>query len=128
MAVQAQGGSEGGPSAQGRDPLAIYREAGINTDQENQIKELANQFEQANSTRLKTVMTELQEMKDLSLKAEPDEQAVLAKQEEISKLQSEMGLERIKLLLKIRHVLNAEQKQRLVEIMRKNMSAPPVNQ
>lgn len=125
MAVQAQGGPPGGGE---RDPLAIYREAGINSDQENQIKDLAKQFEEANTTRLKSVMTELQEMKELSLKAEPDEQAVLAKQEEISKLQSEMGMERIKLLLKIRHVLNAEQKQHLVDIMRKNMSAPPANQ
>src|SRR6516165_12352849 len=93
VAVQAQGGPEAtGPGGgfRERDPLAIYREAGINSDQENQIKELAKQFEEANATRLKSVMTELQEMKDLSLKAEPDEQAVLAKQEAISKLQGEM--------------------------------------
>ena len=119
-------GESGGPPPRARDPLSIYREAGINSDQENQIKELAKQFEEANATRLQSVMTQLQEMKELSLKPDPDEQAVIAKQEQISKLQAEMGMERIKLLLKIRHVLNAQQKQKLVEIMQKNMG-PPTN-
>ena len=133
MLAQSSGSESGGAPSEGpggprsRDPLSIYREAGINADQESQIKELANQFEQANATRLQSVMALLQEMKELSLKPDPDEQAVIAKQEQISKFQAEMGMERIKLLLKIRHVLNAEQKQKLVEIMKKNMSGPPAN-
>jgi Spy/CpxP family protein refolding chaperone len=63
-------------------------------------------------------------MKTLSLKPDPDEQAVISKQEQISKIQADMAMERIKLLLKIRHLLTADQKQRLVELMQKNAGAP----
>jgi Spy/CpxP family protein refolding chaperone len=121
--AQGAGGAAGSDRFRQRDPLAIYREAGINTDQETQIRGLAKQFEDANTAKLQSVMSQLQEMKTLSLKPEPDEDSVISKQEQINKLQGEMAMERIKLLLKIRHVLNAQQKQRLVELMQKNMAA-----
>lgn len=108
---------------QSRDPLAIYREAGIDSNQEGQIKQLAKEFEDANAVRLQNVMSQLQQMKALSLKPDPDEQAVIALQEQISKIQAEMAMERIKLLLKIRKLLNPEQKQRLVEQMKKGSPA-----
>lgn len=108
---------------QSRDPLAIYREAGIDSNQEGQIKQLAKEFEDANAVRLQNVMSQLQQMKALSLKPDPDEQAVITLQEQISKIQAEMAMERIKLLLKIRKLLNPDQKQRLVEQMKKGSPA-----
>jgi Spy/CpxP family protein refolding chaperone len=101
------------------DPLAIYRAAGIDKNQEAQIRQLAKEFDEANATRLQSMSSCLREMQTLSLKPDPDEQAVLGKQEQVNKLQAEMSIARIKLLLKIRGLLNTEQKQKLVEIMQK---------
>jgi hypothetical protein len=106
------------------DPLAIYREAGINKDQENQIRQMAKEFDTANLARLQSVSSLMHEMQAMSLKSEPDEQAVLDKQDQISKAQAEMSTARIKLLLKIRSVLTKEQKQRLIDLMQKGMGAP----
>lgn len=99
------------------DPLAIYREAGIDKEQERKIRKMAKDFEDLQRVRLKLVANLLKEMKTLSLAVEPDEKQVLAKQDEINKAQATMAVERVKLLLKIRAILNLEQKQRLVQLL-----------
>lgn len=99
------------------DPVAIYREAGIDKEQERKIRKMAKDFEDLQRVRLKLVANLLREMKTLSLVVEPDEKQVMAKQDEINKAQAIMANERVKLLLKIRAILNIEQKQRLVELL-----------
>jgi Spy/CpxP family protein refolding chaperone len=118
-AVLAQGGPPGG-GAGGRDPLAIYREAGINADQETSIKDIVKEFESANSVRIDKMRNLLNDMRSLSLQPAPEEDKVLAKQDEINKVQAEVSNERIKLLLKIRAVLKDDQKKKLVDLMQKS--------
>jgi hypothetical protein len=57
-------------------------------------------------------------MRNLQMQPDPNETTALAKQDEINKVQAEMGTERTKLVLKIRNILDFEQKQRLIENMR----------
>jgi Spy/CpxP family protein refolding chaperone len=120
--VLAQGGPAGGG---GRDPLSIYRDAGINADQETQIKDIVKEFESANTVRIDKMRNLLQDMRSLSLQPAPEEEKVLSKQDEINKVQAEVSNERIKLLLKIRAVLNMDQKKKLVEMMQKSAPGGP---
>lgn len=101
------------------DPLAIYREAGIDREQEKKIRMLAKEFEDAQKVRLELMANLLKEMRNLQMEPDPDEKKALAKQDEINKVQAEMGSERVKLVLKIRNVLTFEEKQRLVQNMRR---------
>lgn len=100
-----------------REPLAVYREAGIDLEQERKIRRLAKDFEEQQKVRLKLYANLLKDMRTLELIPAPDEKKVYAKQDELNKLQAEIGTERIKLLLAIRDVLSPEQKQRLVELI-----------
>ncbi len=100
------------------DPLAIYKEAGIDQEQERKIRILAKEFEDGQRVRLALFGNLLKEMRDLQFEPDPDERKVLAKQDEINKVQAEMGTERAKLVLKIRSILSFEEKQRLVTNLR----------
>jgi len=100
------------------DPLAIYREAGIDKEQEKKIRQLAKEFEDGQRVRLALMANLLKDMRNLQMQPDPNEKTALAKQDEINKLQAEMGTERTKLVLKIRNILDFEQKQRLIENMR----------
>ena len=99
------------------DPLTIYREAGVSTDQENQIRSLVKGFEEETTSHIDSLRKMLKEMRDLSLQPQPDESAVLAKQDQINQTQNQIATGRIKLLLKIRAMLSKEQKQKLVDLM-----------
>jgi hypothetical protein len=100
------------------DPLAIYREAGIDREQEKKIRQLAKEFEDGQRVRLALMANLLKDMRNLQLQPDPNEKTALAKQDEINKVQAEMGTERTKLVLNIRNVLDFEQKQRLVQNMK----------
>ncbi len=100
------------------DPLAIYREAGIDREQEKKIRQLAKEFEDGQRVRLALMANLLKDMRNLQMQPDPNEKTALAKQDEINKVQAEMGTERTKLVLKIRNVLDFEQKQRLVQNMK----------
>lgn len=100
------------------DPLAIYREAGIDKEQEKKIRQLAKEFEDGQRVRLALMANLLKDMRNLQMQPDPNEKTALAKQDEINKVQAEMGTERTKLVLKIRNILDFEQKQRLIENMR----------
>lgn len=106
------------------DPLAIYREAGIDKEQETKIRQLAKDFEDGQRVRLALIGNLLKDMRNLQMQPDPNEKIVLAKQDEINKVQAEMGTERTKLVLKIRNVLDFEQKQRLIQNMKPNAHAP----
>ncbi|MBX9667280.1 MAG: periplasmic heavy metal sensor [Candidatus Obscuribacterales bacterium] len=99
------------------DPLALYRMAGINGDQEEQIRKLAKDFEDAQRVRAKTAFAKYKELSDLQLQPDPVEEDVLAKQEEINKVIAEMATERMKLLLKVRKVLTPDQRKKLVALL-----------
>ncbi len=106
------------------DPLAIYREAGIDKEQETKIRQLAKDFEEGQRVRLALIGNLLKDMRNLQMQPDPNEKIVLAKQDEINKVQAEMGTERTKLVLKIRNVLDFEQKQRLIQNMKPTAHTP----
>lgn len=114
-AALAQGGEAGGPPP---DPVAIYRQAGANEEQEGEIRRLAKSFDEVQRVRLKNLVGLIKGMSELQLQPTPNDDEVLAKQEEINKLSGEMSTERIKLLLKIRKVLKPEQRDKLVAIIK----------
>ncbi len=121
--AQSQGGQAGSTGAAG-DPMAIYRQAGVNQEQETRIRQLAKDFEDQARVKAKRVAGLLAEMHDLSLQVDPDEKAVIGKQEEINALTGEMATDRIKLLLSIRKQLTEAQKQKLVGMMKGAEPAP----
>lgn len=100
------------------DPIAIYRQAGISKEQEEKIKEFAKEFEEATSVRAQTMLNHMRQIRELSLEPDPDEQKVLTNQAEINKLQAQVAIDRIRLLLKIRKTLTTEQKSKLVALMK----------
>lgn len=114
--VHAQGGA--GATGAAADPMAIYRQAGVSQEQEMRIRQLAKEFEDQARVKAKRMMGLIQEMHNLSLEIDPDEKAVLAKQDEINGVNADMASDRIKLLLQIRKQLTAEQKQKLVGMMK----------
>lgn len=118
--AQAQAGSTGAAS----DPMTIYRQAGVSQEQEMRIRQLAKEFEDQARVKAKRMMGLIQEMHQLSLELDPDEKAVLAKQDEINSVTAEMANDRIKLLLSIRKQLTEAQKQKLVGMMKEGSSAP----
>ena len=113
--AQAQTGQQ---AAGGGDPMSIYRAAGVSSEQEMRIRQLAKDFEDQARVKAKRVAGLLQEMHELSLQADPEEKSVLGKQDEINQMTSEMATDRIKLLLSIRKTLSPEQKQKLITIMK----------
>lgn len=113
------------PSMGGEDPMEIYRKAGIDQEQEVRIRQCAREFEEQARVKRKMLFELMQQMQQISLQPEPDENAVMTKQGEINKVNSEMANERIKLLLKIRSVLTKEQKEKLVGLMREAYARRP---
>lgn len=110
------------------DPLAIYRECGANGEQELKIRQLASEYEKSARVRLQRVKNMQQQLKEQSYCAELDEKKVLGLQEEINALQSGLALERLKLMLSIRQLLDAQQKEKLVQLMKeKNEPAAGLN-
>ncbi|MBZ0187796.1 MAG: hypothetical protein K8F91_16235 [Candidatus Obscuribacterales bacterium] len=118
--AQAQGQREEGRA---EDPVAIYKEAGINAEQEGRIRKLAKDFEMAQRVRFKTVTNYVKEMSALQMQPDPSEDEVLAKQQQLNEMTATMANERLKLMLKIRSILTAEQKQKLVSLIREKAEA-----
>lgn len=115
-AVEAQGpGPAGAPPE--RDVAAPYKALGADDGQLNQIRESSKLFEQESQGRAKQMMTLMRDMRQLMMQPDPDEKAVMAKQDEINKVQVEQAMARTKLMLKVRGILSPEQKQRLVQMM-----------
>jgi Spy/CpxP family protein refolding chaperone len=108
-------------SADSNDPVAIYKEAGINADQESNIRKLAQEYDQQSAVKLKTLNGLLHELRTLAYQPVLDANALLAKQEQINKLQSEMATGRIQMVIKIRTILTASQNEKLANILQARM-------
>ncbi len=106
-----------------RDPAAIYVQAGAGKEQENQIRTLAKDYETKSLDQSREVVDLLRSMHKLSLQPDLDEEKILATQEQINKLQANMALEKVKLLISIRKILTPEQRKNLVQLMRKRSLA-----
>ena len=100
------------------DPLALYKNAGIDSEQEGEIRKLMKEFESAHRVRLKSLFGMIKQMRNLQLQPNPNEEQVLELQEEINKASGVIATERIKLMLKIRKLLSPMQRQRLVKLVR----------
>ena len=110
------GGSAQNPAAS--DPMYIYKQVGINSEQEGEIRKQVKDFESAQRVRLKLLINLVKDMRSLQLQADPSEEEVLAKQTEINNVTSQSALERVKLMLKIRAILTPAQKQKLVDLVK----------
>ena len=101
------------------DPIAIYREAGASDDQLKKILRLANEYEKTEDEKAHVIIAELKRMRSLSLSPDVDGKAVIETQTKINTLQSDMALDKVNLLIKIRAILNKEQRIKLVELLQK---------
>lgn len=109
-----------------KDPLLIYRNAGINAEQEAKIKQIVQEYEKAGKVRVERLRNLSRQIKDLSYDAELDENKILTIQSEINELQATVNTERTKLMVKLRSVLTPEQKEKFVDLMREgDPQAPP---
>ncbi len=109
-----------------KDPLLIYRNAGINSEQEAKIKQIVQEYEKAGKVRVERLRNLSKQIKDLSYDAELDENKILNVQSEINELQATVNTERTKLMVKLRSVLTPEQKEKFVDLMREgDPQAPP---
>lgn len=108
-----------------RDPIEIYKKAGITEQQEEKIRTLAVEFENGMAAKADQVLGLLHEMRQLSGMANLDEKRIINTQKEINRLQGEMSLERVQLLINIRRMLSAEQREKLVKQMEKSRSSKP---
>ena len=114
--VLAQGQKATEQGGQRRDPLAIYRAAGINPQQEHKIRIITKDFDLMMMDKANHIIGLMQQMRALSLQPEPDQKLVLAKQDEINKLNGDMANERIRVIFKIRGVLTSDQRHRLAQL------------
>lgn len=121
--AQAQGGGDS-QDPRMQDPLALYKMAGINSEQEETIRTLAKEFESTQRVRVKSLVALYQQLKQIQLQPDPPEDQAIAKQEEINKLTGEMSTDRIRLLLKVRKVLTPEQRKKLISIMTEEPAQP----
>lgn len=117
--VQAQADSQNALT-QTSDPIATYKEAGADAGQQQKILTLANNYEKAQDEKAHELINELKHLKALSLSANLDEKTILQTQSGINKLQGEMAMDKMHLLINIRRILNQEQRNRLVKIMQRN--------
>lgn len=117
-AVQAETSAQGAkPQAQLRDPLAVYKAVGINKDQETKLQTLATDFRKLAMTKGQEMDALMRDMRALFMKPDPDETAVVSKQLAVNKLNGDMSVEHMKLMVRMRKVLTPEQKKKLVGMM-----------
>lgn len=110
------------------DPLMIYKQAGIDQDQEKKIRALILSFDNLIHEKIGRMKQLRSDMNTLSFQTDPDESVVMAKQAEMNKLNNEVSNERLKMMLKIRGIMTPPQKQKLVELMKQamqSMTQPP---
>lgn len=116
--VAITGGAASAQHDENRDPTAIYSQAGATPDQVQKIREMAKEFEQSATVKFERAKNLTKKMQDLSMLPMPDEKTVLATQDEINTLQTDLNNSRIKLMMKIRSLLNDEQRSHLVDLMK----------
>ena len=103
------------------DPVAVYKQAGINAQQESSIRKMAQDYDQESAVKMKALGSLLHELRMLAYQPVLDSNAVLAKQGQINKLQSEMATDRIQMIIKIRSTLTTAQNEKLADILKSRM-------
>jgi Spy/CpxP family protein refolding chaperone len=104
------------------DPISLYKEAGIDEKQQVKVLALANQYEETEDKKAHEMIAYLKNLRALSLVPDLDEKQILETQTDINKLQSEMALDRMHLLINIRRILNHDQRIKLVQLMQQARS------
>jgi hypothetical protein len=115
------------PPSTASDPATIYIQAGADTEQADKIRELRKNLDKVNQSKATELLALFKEMHGLTTHAELDKTKILAVQEKINILQSEMGTEKTRTLISIRKILTPKQRENLVEIIRKRSNAQPEN-
>jgi Spy/CpxP family protein refolding chaperone len=111
------------PNGDRKDPVAVYKEAGVNQEQEAKIRQLAQEFDKEARVRYERKKNLSRQLGDLSFVPELDEAKVIALQDEINDLASAMNRDRIKLMLKIRSLLTPEQRIKLCDLLKEKEKA-----
>lgn len=107
----------------GTDPLALYKEAGANEEQQKKISAAAKEFQDLAQGAKKRLDGIQQRMDALQMTPLPDEKAVLENQEQLNKLIGELNIARAKMMVKARAILTPEQREKVVEIIKKHRAA-----
>lgn len=97
-----------------RDPVLIYKQAGINLEQETKIRQLAHDYEKSAQIKAARIRNLAKEIRELSLEPELDETKIFSIQDEMNIEQAKLNKERVQLLISIRSLLNSEQRLKLV--------------
>src|SRR5437879_100832 len=100
-AAFAEGQTVTSPGSMRGDRLAMYRAAGIDKEQEAKLTALTRDFEFKVVPRTRSLIKLMGEMRALSLQPDPDQKAVLTKQDEINKANGEISLDRIQFALQM---------------------------
>lgn len=114
-------------AAEKTDPVLVYRQAGASQQQESLIRQLAAEYEKAARVRVERIRNLSKQLTELSYNAELDDKQILALQEEMNELHARVNTDRVKLMLQIRALLSAEQKEKLVEILKEKRGAESAN-
>ncbi len=104
-----------------RDPLQLFKEAGIDANQETTMRNMAKEFEDKVNAKNTEARQWFSQLKDLTLQVNPDEAKYLHCQEEINKIHSEVSMMHAKFILDLRNVLNQSQKEKLIAIMQQHL-------
>lgn len=107
-----------------KDPIAIYKQTGIDKDQEKKILALAGEYEHVANEKAQALLDSIKRMRKLSMSPTLDERAIMSTQDAINKLQNGMAMDKVRLLISIRKVLNPEQRQRLIVLLQKQRHEP----
>jgi Spy/CpxP family protein refolding chaperone len=107
------------------DPMGIYKEAGANEAQIQQITNNAHDYEKIARVMQKRAHDIQTRMHAISLQPLPDEKAALSTQSELDHLISEISAARIKMMVKARQILTPDQREKLITILKKREAEMP---
>jgi len=107
------------------DPIAMYAEAGASPEQQSKIRGLAHEFEASAKVKQERAKNLMRKMQQFSLEPMPDEKTVVDTQTEINSILNDMAMARIKLMMQIRNLLTAEQRTKLVQMLKDNKPPQP---
>src|SRR5438445_7188010 len=82
-----------GLQAKEHEQFSIYKEAGVTQEQLEKIHQMTKEAEDKLSADRQNLISQHAKMRDLFLQQDPDEKAVLAQQEEISKTYKDMAMD-----------------------------------
>lgn len=101
----------------GTDPIAMYLASGIDQEQESKIRNRVSEFQKFTEVKGENMVRLMKELRALSLQPDLDSRALEAKQAEINNLNNMMAMERNKLLVDLRNVMNSPQRKKFVKLM-----------